>query len=455
MEPNTASAPGLISSLEAMIQAAVTSVLDLRLGPAGGNLDAQIQTAIAAALDRRLGPAVGSLGNRMTSLVEQRLGNAVSTLNFRVNTLVTAALEQRFGPAGSALTAQITFTAAPPPVLASAVLPKGQALGVVNGTKEANGTYPTEEELRNTQPIGSGTSTEKEQPTRKQGQNNGGMEKEQPARKLVLAKPPSEIGPIENEQPTQEQNATSQEAFNTTSTESGNEPSLPATMSAQSNESTSKETASSQNEALKSGVYPLCTEGPSKSKAGPSAVHTATPESKTVGPSSSTDKNSAKRKANQTDEANKVNDTGESDSWSSEEEDDNGKPKRKRAKVKLDPPGYTKGPSIRFRRVSPKLTACAKSRGYPRVIDLKSFTEASNKQNLTMADVVATVLFNYDPLSLYAFMDMDTYPTFHFARKESNRKAKTFVIERRRESYGVVVKVCGLQRITGSNALIQ
>lgn len=109
--------------------------------------------------------------------------------------------------------------------------------------------------------------------------------------------------------------------------------------------------------------------------------------------------------------------------------------------MKLDPPGYTDGPSLKFRRVSPKLTACAKSRGYPRVIDLKGFTEASNKQNLTMADVVATVLFNYDPMSLYAFMDMDQYPTFHFIRRESDRKLRNFVIERRRESFGVVVKV--------------
>ena len=89
---------------------------------------------------------------------------------------------------------------------------------------------------------------------------------------------------------------------------------------------------------------------------------------------------------------------------------------KERAKVELDPPGFTDGPPIKFRRVSPKLTACAKSRGFPRVIDLKNFTAASNKQNLTilMADVVATVLFHYDSLSLSAFMDMDNYPTFHF-----------------------------------------
>lgn len=72
-----------------------------------------------------------------------------------------------------------------------------------------------------------------------------------------------------------------------------------------------------------------------------------------------------------------------------------------------------------------------------------------------MADVVATVLFNYDPLSLYAFINMIQFPTFHFVRKESDRKLRCFVIERRRESYGVVVKVCGLQLIVERTALMQ
>ena len=66
-----------------------------------------------------------------------------------------------------------------------------------------------------------------------------------------------------------------------------------------------------------------------------------------------------------------------------------------------------------------------------------------------MADVVATVLFNYDPLSLYAFMDMDSYPTFSLVRNESDRRARDFVIKRRRESYGVVVKVSEVQLIVG------
>ena len=434
MDP-AASAPGLITSLEAMIQASVTSILDRRLGPASGTLDAQIQTAIASALDKRLGPEVGSLGNRMTSLVEQRLANAVSTLNFRVNTAVTAALEQRLGPVGSALTAQIIFAAAPLTVLSSVAPPKAQVSDMANKTKETNVTSQAEEELGKAQPLGNGAITEKEQPAREQS----------PAKQLLKSRP------TEKEQPAQKQNATEQEASNTTSSESGAEITLATAVSGESNKSTSNETSATPSDASKGAVYPLFADGPSTGKAGSSVVLAAKPNAKTTGPSFGADKSPAKRKASQKDEGNKTDDTGESE-FSSSEESDKQKPKRKRAKIKLDPPGYTNGPAIKFRRVSPKLTASAKNRGYPRVIDLEGFTRASNKQNLTMADVVATVLFNYDPLCIPAFMDTDQYPTFHFVRKESDRKVRTFVIERRRERYGVVVKVCNLELILGTTA---
>ena len=452
MDPNTVSGPGLISSLEAMIQASVTAILDRRLGRASDSLDAQIQTAVAAAIDKRLGPAVGSLGNRMTSLIEQRLGSAVSSLNFRVNTAVTAALEQRLGPAGGALTAQITFTAAPFAILPSVSPLKAQVLGEVNRAKETE-TCPAEEELGEMHLMGKGGSIEKEQPTQKQGQKNGGPpEGEQPAQKQSPAKQSLDNGPTEKEQPAQKQNATGPEA-STTFPEAGDEMLRLTAVSTKSNETASEETADTHSATSKSAVYPLFADDSSKSEAGSVAVLTAKVNAKTGEPSSSVDKPSAKRKANQKDEANKADDRGETESSSSE--DNIEKPKRKRAKVKLDPPGYTQGPSLKFRRVSPKLTACAKNRGYPRVIDLKNFTESSNKQNLTMADVVATVLFNYDPLSLYAFTDMDNYPTFHFIRKESNRKLRNFAIERCRESYGVIVKVNTFQQVVGRAKLMQ
>ncbi|CAD6577448.1 MAG: hypothetical protein ASARMPREDX12_008352 [Alectoria sarmentosa] len=454
MDPNAASGPGLISSLEAMIQASVTAILDSRLGPASDSLDAQIQTAVTAALDKRLGPTIGSLGNRMTSLIEQRLGSAVSSLNYRVNTAVTAALEQRLGPAGGTLTAQITFTAAPYPILPSVCPPSAQALGELNRAKDTE-TCSAKEQLGKVQQMGSGGSIEKEQPSQKQGQKKGGpSEIELPAQKQSPAKQSLDNGPTEKEQPTQKQKATGPET-STTSPETGDEVLQHTAVSTKSNETASKETADTHSTTSESAVYPLFTDGSSRGKAGPGAVLTAKANAKTGGPSSSADKTLAKRKANKKDEANKADDTGETESSSSEDDGDKEKPKRKRAKVKLDPPGYTQGPSLKFRRVSPKLTACAKNRGWPRVIDLKNFTEASNKQNLTMADVVATVLFNYDPLSLYAFTDMDNYPTFHFIRKESNRKLRNFVIERCRESYGVIVKVTTFQQAIGRTKLMQ
>ena len=403
MDPNAASTPSLISSLEAMIEASVTALLNRRLGSAADTLDAQIQAAVTAALDRRLGLAVGSLGNRMTSLIDQRLGGAVNTLNHRVNASVTAALEQRLGPPGGAVTAQITFMAAPSAALPSLPPSKAQVLSEVDGVKENHGACRPEEELVNAQLTRNGGSTEKDQPTEK----HEATDSEAPTTILDLG---DELS-----------------SANTATSE-------------KSNETTRDETDITSPGTPKRAVYPLFADSTSESNAGTTAMITAKPNATTQEPSSSADKALPKRKANQKDEAKKADDTDESEP-SSEGENNVEKPKRKRSKVKLDSPGYTNGPSIKFRRVSPKLTACAKSRGYPRVIDLKSFTEVSNKQNLTMADVVATVLFNYDPLSLHAFMDLDMYPRFRFVRKEHDRKAKDFVIERHRESFGIVVKV--------------
>lgn len=70
MDPSAAQAPGLISSLDAMIQATCKSLLDGRVGANADTLDAQIQAAVTAALNKRLGPEIGSLGNRMASLIE-------------------------------------------------------------------------------------------------------------------------------------------------------------------------------------------------------------------------------------------------------------------------------------------------------------------------------------------------------------------------------------------------
>lgn len=409
MDPNAAQAPGLISSLDAMIQATCKSLFDHQGGTNADTLDVQIQAAITAALNKRLGPEIGSLGNRMASLIEQRLGSAVRIVNHRVDASVTAALDQRLGPAGSSLTAQITFAPAPSSLLPSVTLLKAQDSGKANGTKENDGTCPAAEQLVNTQPVGScGAKGKKNSPKK--------------------------------------QNATESGASKMATPESLDELSAPAAISGESNEQVSTETEATQPGAVQSGVYSLFANNASQKKGRTSSALTSKSNAKSQEPASSADKRQAKRNVNQKNRTKKVDDTGDSAS-SSSGESDKATPKRKRPKVKLDPPGYTNGPAFNFRRISPQLTASTKSRGHARVIELGSFTEESNKQNLTMADVVATVLFHHDPKSLHAFMDMDSFPTFRFLRKQSDRKARDFVIERRRESYGVVVKVSGIQLI--------
>lgn len=420
MDPNAVQAPSLISSLEAMIQATCKSLFDSRGGTNAEVLDAQIQAAVTAALNKRLGPEIGSLANRMTSVIEQRLVSAVDIVNHRVDAKVTAALNERLGPAGSALAAQITFAPAPSPPLFSATQSKAQGSGKIHEAKDTSGTCLAMEQLEHAQPVGNRRAKEKKQPTKKQNTTVLGDSK--------MATP-----------------------------DSVDELSAPVAISGESIEPVSTETDATQPGTLKSGVYPLFSKNALQKESRTNSRLTSKPDAMSQGPASGADKSQAKRNANQKNGPNKVDDTGESDSTLSGESDKE-TPKRKRPKVKLDPPGYTNGPAFKFRRVSPRLTAAARMRGYPRVIDLRSFTEESNKQNLTMADVVATVLFNYDPKSLNAFMELGNHPIFRFLRKQSDRKAGDFVIERRRESYGVVVKVNGSQLIvrkTEINVMVQ
>ena len=412
MDQNAASAPGLISSLEAMIEASVASIFDRRLGLTADTLYSQVEAAVAAAVDKRLRLEAGSLYNRMTSLIDQRLGNAVGTLNYRVDKSVTAALEQRLGPAGSALDAQITFTAVPFSTLPSVPPPNAQALRGANGGKESNKICPTEEELATGKITSSGNPIEQEQPTEKQSVG------ESEASQMPL--------------------------------DPGHVISTSTATAGEGNERTSKETDVPKTGASEYAVYSIFAGNASNAKADTGITITAKPNEIVEEPSSTTDKAPTKRKANQRGEAKKANNLGNSETSSSEEEESDNeqakpKRKRKRPKVKLDPPGFNKGPMIKFRRVSPKLTASTKCRGHPRVVDLKSFSEASNKQNFTMADVIATVLFNYDPMSLYAFMDTDMFPAFQFVRKEKSREAKNFVIEKSRTPYGVLVKASAIQ----------
>ena len=445
MDPNTAPAPDFVTSLEAMIQASSNAILDRRLGPASDNLDARIDKAIAAALDRRLGPEVGSLGNRMTSLVEQRLADAVESLNDRVTSSVAVALEQRLGPAGGTLKAQITFTSAPFPALPSTTPPEAQAPGDVNGAKETKGAC-LPEELEKAQSDGNRTFAEKEPSRQKQGPDNTRpLLQERSTDEAILTKQTGDTGATEKEQPAQKQDANVSETTQTARSESAPESAPPPALSDKwKHVSTSKETATIRSDGSKSTASQPVADGLRKSKVVPRVLLTW-PDSKT---SSSLADTPNKRKANQKDQESEADNTGELESSSLEEENDsNGKRITKRARFKLDPPGYTERPPIQFR--NNLHTECGQAHGYPRIVNLHSFTEASNKEDLTMADVVATFLFNYDPLSLSAFMDTDAFSAFDLNRSESDRKTRSFVIYRRRE----FVKVFGLHQIARTRLL--
>ena len=453
MDPNTAPAPDFVASLEAMIQASSNAILDRRLGPSSDNLDARIEAAIAAALDKRLGPEVGSLGTRMTSLVEQRLANAVESLNDRVTSSVAVALEQRLGPAGGALRAQITFTSAPLPALPSTTPPKAQAPGDANEAKETKGIC-LPEELEKAQSDGNRTFAEKEPSKQMQvPDDTRPLLQERSADEAILTKKTGNTGATGKEQPAQKQNANVPETSQTACSESAPESASPPALSERWKPvSTSKETATNRSDGSKSTAFQPVADGLRKSKANPRVLFKAKPDSKTAGQSSSLADTPNKRKANQKDQVSEADNTGELESSSLEEENDsNGKPTKKRARFELDTPGYTKGPTIQFR--SNFHPACGQTRGYPRIINLHSFTEESNKEDLTMADVVATFLFNYDPLSLDAFMDTDKFPAFELIRSESDRKTKNFVIQRRRESSRIIVKVFDLRQIARTRLL--
>ena len=106
------------------------------------------------------------------------------------------------------------------------------------------------------------------------------------------------------------------------------------------------------------------------------------------------------------------------------------KPKKK--KKKKDPPGFFDGPPMEFAQVTPKLPA-SRGRGFPRIIDLEAFDKSTDKQMLTMADIVATILWNYSKTAFDKFLAANIRPNFSFTRREINGKDKNFVIQRKRE----------------------
>lgn len=301
------------------------------------SLEAMIDVTVSAALDRRLGPARDPLSVQVdaavTSALDRRLGPAGVDLDNRIEVSVARAVRQRFGPLGSAISAHII-------------------LGVPQPSKMANGEVSefipwTQREIDGSgsgRPLSGSTSPPPKSFPQldfavmvgsNTGDNSVTMKEQNKSLSRELEEASSQTLPCLPK--ASRANALRKSP---TPTESGQ------------TASTETETETEKLPFVEQGRI---TEAPSKID---------------------------KRKASRL----------ESAAGPLAENDENKVPqKRKRAKV--NPPGYAEGPSIKFLKVCRQLTSMTKGgRGYPRVVDLESFTKHSNKQNFTMADIVATIL---------------------------------------------------------------
>ena len=117
-----------------------------------------------------------------------------------------------------------------------------------------------------------------------------------------------------------------------------------------------------------------------------------------------------------------ASDSDDSEESEESEESQGCEPEPKRARKTITPPGFSNGPPIKFLKVCNLLTANARRRGWPRVVNLKNFSKESNKQNLTMADIVATILWKHGRSTLEAFLDFEGHSDFYFGRRNPIRE---------------------------------
>lgn len=84
---------------------------------------------------------------------------------------------------------------------------------------------------------------------------------------------------------------------------------------------------------------------------------------------------------------------------------------------------------LKYLDVYPKLPVDAPI-GYPHIIDLKSLDhDYYDAQNISIADAVATILFNFTPGTLTAFLDLDR-PNFLFIQGGKPGVCLDFCIKR-------------------------
>lgn len=68
--------------------------------------------------------------------------------------------------------------------------------------------------------------------------------------------------------------------------------------------------------------------------------------------------------------------------------------------------------------------------GYPHLINTDKFKEENQRQNLRIADAIVTVLYNWEPEALAAFLDHDL-EDFRFQVEDSNIYPHNFFVQRK------------------------
>ena len=489
-------------SLDARIEAKINSALEKRLGPTVGPLTSQIETSVAAAFDQQL----------------DRAGRLLGLLEAHIDSSLVAALEQRFGPAGSPVRAQIIFTASNTPVAQPLNLnPDGpsQTAFVVSSTSQSphQGSHtegqiltPVKDHLENVpKQLKSGEENTanlviKETVQISDQAKEGGASVVRPSEKNALKPPVTAASlPEKSTSTTEIPEEDNSSLANTKSADSPlrnvstqlaeadkrveattdlspsakrkadtNNPTIAVTNQQQKEKPTECDSAegnrsmteSSPNTIVNSTRENSITNG--KATAVPTTmagryvrnISPALSIGSDVPPSVYGENTDTTTTAMSPPEKRGVNGTERTSVSSNDSEKDESPRPLKRRKKAPAPPGFTEGPPIRFSRACTSLTASVKRRGYPRLVDLESFAKESNKQNLTMADIVATVLWNHMPQTLYQFLDFDNRPTFSFVREESDNKTQDFFILRERRDKRIKVSVCIFQAVDWVKYLI-
>lgn len=93
------------------------------------------------------------------------------------------------------------------------------------------------------------------------------------------------------------------------------------------------------------------------------------------------------------------------------------------------PADYPHLPALEYLDHFPALSA-DRPVGYPHLINMEKYKEEIQRQDLRVADAVVTVLYNWEPEALSAFLD-DGLEDFRFQVEDSNVYPHNFYVQRK------------------------